>query len=67
MLIYDICFSLSVAGVLMRVHAKSLQSCPTLCDPMHCNLSVSSVQGILQARILQWVAMLSSRGIFPTQ
>ena len=66
MLIYDICFSLSIA-VLMHVHAKSLQSCPTLCDCMRCNLSVSPVQGILQARILLWVAILSSRGIFPTQ
>ena len=36
---------------------KSLQSCPTLCDPMDCNLPGSSVHGILQARILEWVAM----------
>ena len=34
---------------------------------MRCNLSVSPVQGNLQARILEWVALLSSRGIFPTQ
>ena len=32
------------------------QSCPTLCDLMDCNLSGSSVHGILQARILEWVA-----------
>ena len=44
------------------VHAKSLQSCPTLCDPMICGPSGSSVHGILQARILEWVAMPSSRG-----
>ena len=37
--------------------AKSLQSCPTLCDPMNCNLPGSSVHGILQARTLEWVAM----------
>ena len=37
-------------------------SCPTLWDPMDCNLSVSSVHGILQARILQWVAIPSFRG-----
>ena len=43
-------------------HAKSLQSCPTLCDPMDCSLPGSSVHGILQARILEWVAMPSSRG-----
>ena len=38
------------------------QSCLTLCDPMDCSPPVSSVHGILQARILKWVAMLSSRG-----
>ena len=42
--------------------AESLQSCPTLCDPMNCSLSGSSVHGILQERILEWVAMPSSRG-----
>ena len=41
------------------------QSCPTLCDPMDCSPPVSSVHKILQARILEWVAMPSSRGIFP--
>ena len=35
------------------VHAKSLQSCPTLCDPMDCSLPGSSVHGILQAKILE--------------
>ena len=38
------------------------QSCPTLCDPMDCNLPGSSVHGILQARILEWVAISFSRG-----
>ena len=33
------------------------QLCPTLCDPMDCGLPVSSVHGILQARILKWVAI----------
>ena len=37
-------------------------SCPTLCDPMDCSPPGSSVHGILQARILEWVAMPSSRG-----
>ena len=41
---------------------KSLQSCPTLCNPMDCSPPGSSVHRILQARILEWVAMLSSRG-----
>ena len=44
------------------VGAKSLQSCPTLCDPMECSPPVSSVYGVLQARILDWVATPSSRG-----
>ena len=39
-----------------------VQSCLTLCDPMDYSLSGSSVHGILQARILEWVAMLSTRG-----
>ena len=42
--------------------AKSLQSCPTLCNPMDCSPLGSSVHGILQARILEWVAISSSRG-----
>ena len=42
------------------VHAKSLPSCLTLCDTMVCSLPGSSVHGILQARILEWVAMPSS-------
>ena len=44
------------------VRTKSFQSCPTLCDPRECGLPGSSVHGILQARILEWVAMPSSRG-----
>ena len=43
------------------MHVKSVQSCPILCDSMDCSLSGSSVHGILQARILEWVAMPSSR------
>ena len=38
------------------------QSCPILCDPMDCSPPGSSVHGILQERILQWVAMPFSRG-----
>ena len=37
--------------------AKSLQSCPTLCDPIDGNASGSAVPGILQARTLEWVAI----------
>ena len=38
------------------------QSCPTLCDPVDCSPPGSSVHGILQARILEWVAISFSRG-----
>ena len=38
------------------------QSCPTLCDPMDCSLSGSSVHGIFQARVLEWIAVSFSRG-----
>ena len=43
------------------------QSCPTLCDPVDCSQPGFSVPGILQTRILEWVAVPSSKGIFPTQ
>ena len=50
------------SSVVIPLHAKLLQSCPTLCDSMNCSLPGSSVHGILQARILEWVAVPFSRG-----
>ena len=44
------------------VRAQSLRSCPTLCHPIDCDPPGSSVHGILQVRVLAWVAMPSSRG-----
>ena len=44
------------------MHAKSIQLCLTLCDPTDCSSPGSSVPGISQTRILEWVAMPSSRG-----
>ena len=42
------------------------QSCPTLCDPMDCSLPGSSVHGIFQARVLEWIAFsFSSRSSRP--
>ena len=49
-------------GSPMPCCAMSFQSCSTLCDPMDYSPPVSCVHGILQARILQWVALPSSRG-----
>ena len=45
-------------------HAESLQSCPSLCDPMDYSLPDSSALGIFQARILELVAMPFSRDSF---
>ena len=44
------------------LHAKLLQSCPTLCNPMDYSPPGSSLHGIFLAKILEWVAMPSSRG-----
>ena len=51
----------------MRKESESevVQSCPTLCDPMDYSLPGSSVHGIFQARVLEWVAMPFSRGSSP--
>ena len=49
-----------VNSVCVCVCVLVAQSCLTLCDPMDCSLPGSSVHGILQARILEWVAF--SRG-----
>ena len=43
-------------------HAKLLQSCPTLCNSVDCSPPGSSVRGILQARVLEWVTMPFFRG-----
>ena len=50
-----------MALVVEKVKVWVAQSCPTLCDPMDYSLPVSSVHGILQARTLEWVAILFSR------
>ena len=49
--------SIYAAAAAAAAAAKSLQSCPTLCDPMDCSLPGFSVHGILQARTLEWVAI----------
>ena len=51
-----------VLSICVCVHAKSLQLCQTLCDPMHCSPPGPSVHGISQARILEWVAISLTRG-----
>ena len=44
-------------GARMLCYAKSLQSCPTLCDPIDSSPPGSPFPGILQARTLEWVAI----------
>ena len=53
---------IKAASLYASVHAKSFQLCPTLCDPVNCSPQGSSVHGILQARVLEWVDMPSSWG-----
>ena len=48
---------------MLCMRAKLLQVCGILCDPMDCSLPGSSVCGIFQARILEWVAKPSSRDL----
>ena len=61
MLLEIVSIHLSFKSLSHHMHAKLLQSCPILYDPMDCSLPGSSVHGILLARILEWVAMPSSR------
>ena len=49
-----------VIHIAASAAAKSLQSCPTLCDPIDGSPLGPAVPGILQARILEWVAISSS-------
>ena len=61
---FVICYSSSLINKIRYMSAaaaaKSLQSCPTLCDPIDSSLLGSSVPGILQARILVWVVIAFS-------
>ena len=51
----DLCFKSESANEVP-------QSCPTLCDPMDCSLPGSSIHGIFQVRVLEWVTSFFSRG-----
>ena len=50
------------ASRTIKKETEVAQLCPTLCDPMDCSLPGFSVHGILQARLLEWVAISFSRG-----
>ena len=53
---------LSITLLVCESESEVAQSCPTLRDPVDCSPPGSSVHGILQARILEWVAISFSRG-----
>ena len=57
-LLYLLCNTAAAA-----VAAKSLQSCPTLCDPIDCSLPGSPIHGIIQARVLEWGAIAFSDSV----
>ena len=61
MIITEICCkALEPGTAAAAAAAKSLQSCPTLCDPIDGSPSGSTVPGILQARVLEWGAIAFS-------
>ena len=49
---------------ILRMRREVAQSCATLCDPMYCSPPGSFVHGIVQARVLEWVAISFSSGSF---
>ena len=50
-----------------RSTSEVTQSCPNLCNPMDCSLSGSSVHGVFQARVLEWISHFLLQAIFLTQ
>ena len=56
-LLFRVIILLFNPSIVFSAAAKSLQSCPTLCDPIEGSLPGSPVPGILQARTLEWVAI----------
>ena len=59
-----LCFAQNGGEDLAAAAAKSLQSCPTLSDPMDCSLTGSCVHGIFQARVLEWGAIAFSGAVW---
>ena len=53
---------LRISNKERKKESEVAQSCPTLCNPMDCSPPGSSFHGILQARILEWIAISSSTG-----
>ena len=49
---------------MKKSESEVAQSCSTLCDPMDCSLSGSSIHGIFQARVLEWVTIAVIKSAF---
>ena len=62
LLIYSIIWKNSPVLVQLINMCVPAQSCLTLCNPMNCGPPASSIHGILQSKVLEWVAISSSRG-----
>ena len=60
--IHSVFTELSATTIQEDSESEVAQSCPNLCDPMDCNLPSSSVHGIFQAIVLEWIAISFSRG-----
>ena len=58
----DICYMNEPWRYYFKWNSSIAQSCLTLCNPMDCSLPGSSIYGIFQARVLEWVAISFSRG-----
>ena len=56
--------TINVYNLHLHLFVLVSQLCPTLCDPMDCIPPGSSIHGIFQARILEWVAISFSKSIF---
>ena len=59
-----LCRCISVKCFEKKKESEVAQLCLTLCDSMDCSLPGSSIHGIFQARVLEWVAISFSRGSF---
>ena len=63
----DHCFSNFNEHIDHQKKSEGAQSCLTLCDPMNCSLPSSSIHGIFQARVLEWVAISFSNKLIKMQ
>ena len=63
--IFTLVLTLKIWNATAATAAKSLHSCPTLCDPIDGSPPGSAVPGILQERTLEWVAISFSKLVFP--